>query len=90
MRDIDQAYRTAMIDEYAALKSSGRDEEAEHVATVLRERYGHEVEAKPAKQREPEKAPERVDVAPPPENTAEPQPRRRGPAKKTAASQPKE
>ena len=89
MRDIGQAYRIAMVDEYAALKSSGRDKEAEHVAEVLREQYGYEVEAKPAKQPDPEKAPERADVPPPPENTAEPQPRRRGPAKKTASS-PKE
>lgn len=94
MRDIEADYRTAMVDEYESLRRAGRAEAAAHVAKALREQYGHDVEPQAAEQPEPPAPPEpvkeRADIAPPPENTAEPQPKRRGPAKKTAARPVKE
>lgn len=77
MRDIKAAYRQAMVEEYEAYRRAGRDAEAEHVADVLRERYGHEVAPEAD-------APERADAERPPENTAKPKPART-PAKRPAA-----
>lgn len=93
MRDINQAYRDAMAAEYAALVSAGRLEEAEHVAEELKGQY--DIDVRPARAKEPHQpkqpvTPERADVEPPPENTAEPAPARRSPGRprKTAASKP--
>lgn len=86
MRDIKQAYRAAMIDEYAALKASGRDEEAEHVATVLAERYDHKVDGRkkpPESTDKPESSdtPETTAADPAPEAAVPPAPRRGRPPK---------
>lgn len=93
MRDINRAYRDAMAAEYAALVSAGRLEDAEHVAEELKSQY--DIDVRPARTKVTEKpkpplAPERVDVEPPPENTAEPTPARRGPGRprKPAATKP--
>jgi len=92
VRDIEGDYRSAMVAEYESLRRAGRTQAAAHVARALREQYGHEVEPRPAKEPEPvvppEPVKERADMPAPPENTAEPQPKRRGPAKKTAAPPP--
>jgi uncharacterized membrane protein len=96
VRDINRAYRDAMAQEYAALVSAGRDDEAEHVAEELKSQY--DVEVRPAREKKaaaPEEpkapaVPERADVPHPPENTAEPRPapRRPGRPRKTADSKP--
>jgi hypothetical protein len=88
MRDIHADYRAAYIEEYEALLRTGRKEDAERVAEVLRAHYGHDVSA-PADEPTPEgDAPERADSEPLAENTAEPQPKRRTPPAKKAAAKP--
>lgn len=73
MKDIDERYKKALVEEHASYVQAGRIDEAEHVATVLKDQYGHDVAGEPVKS---EAAPERADVEKPPENTAEPKPRR--------------
>lgn len=68
MRDIDGDYRRALLDEYTGYVRAGRTDDAEQVAQVLREQYGHEVPSgEPA-------APERADVPKLPEAAVEPKP----------------
>lgn len=95
MRDIEKAYREATIAEYESLKGAGRDQEAAHVAGVLRDQYGYEAEpentpAAPERTEQPP-APERADEPRPPENTAvpHPAPRTLTPKKATAAKPPR-
>lgn len=78
MRDIEAAYRDALIEEHASYVRGGRTAEAENVAEVLRKRYDHDVNAKtePAKKPEASAAPERADAEKPPEAAVEPKPRR--------------
>lgn len=80
MRDIEGAYRDATIAEYESLKGAGRDAEAAHVAEVLREQYGYDVEppaaegATPKSEDPPKRAtePERADAGVLPEAAVEP------------------
>lgn len=71
-RDIDADYKAAYIHEYEAYRRAGRSGEAERVAKILREQYGHEVDPKPSKK----VAPERADTKAP-ENAAAPKPSRK-------------
>lgn len=66
MNAIDNRYKQALIDEYEAYSRAKRTESAEHVAEVLREQYGYDVE----KQAEPEEKAQE----PTPRTTAEPRP----------------
>lgn len=83
MRDVDAAYKAALVDEYASYRRAGRTADASQVAAVLRDQYGVEVEpVKESAKQEPAKdkavetaAPERVDEKPP-EATVDPKPRR--------------
>jgi Lsr2 len=97
-RDIDGDYREARIQAYHAYLRAGRTDRAEAVAAVLRERHGYEVE--PTKKEKPVKtddsdeppapgpAPERADLGPTPENTAEPAPE--PPAKPSSEPSPQD
>jgi hypothetical protein len=90
MTDKQAAYKLANIEEYEGYRRVGRTEDADVVATILRDHYGHDVTkdadkskgkvtAKPATG-EPERADDKA-----PEDTAEHSPaQRRSPrAKKT-------
>ncbi|MFI6249043.1 hypothetical protein [Streptomyces sp. NPDC051016] len=46
-RNIDADYRDGMIREYGAYATSGRTEQAEHVAAVLLAEYDYDVNAEP-------------------------------------------
>lgn len=79
MRDIEAAYKDALIEEHASYVRANRTAEAEQVAQVLRDRYDHDVAIKGdggAKEKSPEPAPERADVEKPPEAAVDPKPRR--------------
>ncbi len=72
LRDIAADYKAAHIEQYAALTAAGRDDEADRVAAILREQYGHDVDAMtPARKRPASKAPSRT-VAPKPGDTTTP------------------
>lgn len=49
-RDMDADYRAALIQEHDAYLRAGRDDDAAHVASVLRDQYGHEVDVKAKRQ----------------------------------------
>lgn len=92
MRDVQRAYRDAMVEEYASLVRGGRVAEARHVRRQLREQFGVNVGSDDAPP-PPDPAPvaERVDEPRAPEDTAEPKPvPRRGPGRprKTAEAAP--
>lgn len=98
-RDIDGDYRNAYIAEYEGYVRVGRHEAAENVARLLREQYGHDVDAEQA-HTEPPVSPEATTVettaeARPPEAAVEPKPAakkaapRKTAAKKTTAAPPK-
>lgn len=87
MRDIKADYRRAYVEEYESYQRAGRGEDAERVAAILREQYGHEV-APGAKPKPAQDAPERADKERPAENTAEPKPAQRTAAKRTPAKKP--
>ena len=79
MRDIEAAYKDALIEEHAGYVRANRSAEAEQVAQVLRDRYDHDVTRKSdggEKVKEPEPAPERVDAGKAPEAAVDPKPRR--------------
>lgn len=42
-RDIESAYRAALLEEYASYRQGGRAAEAAHVARVLKAQYGIDV-----------------------------------------------
>lgn len=92
MRDIKADYQRALIEEYEGYRRAGRDADAEQVAGVLRDRYGHDVtngkDAKKAAEK-PEKSdtPERTDAERPPEDAAPAKPARAA-AKRTSAKKP--
>lgn len=92
MRDIQRAYREAMVEEYTSLVRGGRAAEAKHVQRELREQFGLTVgDDDTAPPPPPPPAPERADEPRPPEDTAEPKPApRRGPGRprKTAEASP--
>lgn len=79
MRDIEAAYKDALIEEYEGYVRGGRTAEAEQVAEVLKGRYNHDV-AKKGAAAEPEKkadsAPEKADAEKAPEAAVDPKPRR--------------
>lgn len=91
IRDTQGAYRAALVEEYESYKRAGRRSEAAHVARVLREQYGHDVEPAP----EPEAPVERPEpevketaaAAPPPEAAVEPKPavKKAAPARRPTA-----
>lgn len=80
MRDIEAAYKDALIEEHASYVRANRTAEAEQVAQVLRDRYDHDVadkgEAEKPKKAEQAPAAERADAAKPPEAAVDPKPRR--------------
>ena len=91
MNAIDERYKQALIEEHESYVRARRTKDAEQVAAVLREQYGHEVgEARvetkakePAPQTTAEPRPPEAAVAPKPEPaSAEVKPTA---AKKTAA-----
>jgi hypothetical protein len=85
---IDDRYRRALVEEYESYVRADRTEEAEHVAGVLREQYGYDVDEQarpkePVQQTEAEPRLPEAAVAPKPEPpTAEAKP---SGAKKAAA-----
>jgi hypothetical protein len=77
MNSIDERYKRALIEEHESYRSAGRGADAEEVARVLKEQYGHDVtESDGGGDKKADPVPERTDVERPPENTAEPKPRR--------------
>lgn len=92
MSSVDDRYKAALIEEHDGYVRAGRKSDAEGVAKVLKEQYGHEV-AKQGdddgeKPRLASTLPESADAEKAPENTAEPKPRR-GPRAKTAQDESK-
>jgi hypothetical protein len=82
MTTIDDRYKDALIEEHASYVRAKRTKDANHVAAVLKEQYGHDVaESGAEKDEEPQRAPERADAEKAPENTADPKPRRAARAK---------
>lgn len=82
MRDIKADVEAALIQEHDGYVRAGRKADAEGVAKVLKDEYGHDVAKQSdsgdgaAKAEKQDPAPERADVQKAPENTAEPKPRR--------------
>lgn len=94
LRDIEADYRNAYIDEYEGYKAAGRDNDAQRVAAILNDRYGHDVDAQDAPE-EPAHAPEpgtqeTAAAAPPPEAAVEQKPtaKKTAPARKATAKKP--
>lgn len=83
MRDIQRAYKDAMVAEYEALTRAGRKAEADHVKQQLSEQFGYSAADADADEASRESADEPVrestDEPKPPEATVEPKPGRRGP-----------
>lgn len=73
MRDIEAAYKDALIEEHAGYVRAKRTAEAEQVAQVLRDRYGYDVDGESKKETP---APEKADAERPPEAAVDPKPRR--------------
>lgn len=77
MRDIEAAYRDALVEEYEAYVRASRKADAKQVAAVLKDGYDYDV-AEPdgdaEQEKKPSSAPERADAEKAPENTAEPKP----------------
>jgi hypothetical protein len=78
MRDIEAAYKDALIEEHASYVRASRTAEAEQVAQVLRDRYDHDVDGESGEKSEKaESAPtERADAERLPEAAVDPRPRR--------------
>lgn len=82
MRDIETAYKDALIDEHEGYVRAGRIEDAEHVAGILKDRYGHSIASESegdddkTAAKEPPQAPEKADAEKLPENAMDPKPRR--------------
>lgn len=91
MRDIKGDYQRAYLEEYESYRRAGRSDDAKHIAGILRDHYGHEVEgdanSEPKKPETSEKpdTPERADKERMPEDTAKPKPAQRTTAKRTPA-----
>lgn len=66
IRNIDDDYRAAYLEEYEAYKRAGRDEEAEAVASILRDQYNHDPSGKKRTAKRAA-APERADQKAPEE-----------------------
>lgn len=92
MRDIQRAYRDAMVHEYEALLRGGRASEARHVGRELKKQFGLDVDPDDAPPPPPPPPVKEATVeSRPPEDAAEPKPApRRGPGRprKTAEAAP--
>jgi len=73
MRDIEAAYKDALIEEYEGYMRAGRSEDAEQVAAVLKGDYGYDV-VKPDGEAKKASTPETKAVPRPPEAAVEPKP----------------
>ena len=79
MRDNKDVYRQALIEEYEAYRRADRADDAEHVAGVLKDYYGHDVTGDGETA---EKAtPEHTAAEKPPETATPPKPARPKPAR---------
>lgn len=82
MRDIEAAYRDALVEEYEGYARAGRTKDAEHVAGILKDRYSYDVagetEGDDGKKaaKESSQVPEKAEAEKPPENAVDPKPRR--------------
>lgn len=79
MSSVDDRYKAALIEEHDSYVRSGRAEDAKEVARVLKEQYDHDVAKRDDGEEKPKLAstlPESAEAQKPPENTAEPKPRR--------------
>lgn len=92
MSSVDERYKAALIEEHDSYVRSGRAEDAKGVARVLKEQYDHDVTKQDGDGEEKSKLastlPETAEAQKPPENTAEPKPRR-GPRAKSAQDESK-
>ena len=79
-RDFKADMKAALIQEYEAYVRGGREADAEGVAAVLKDEYGHEVSDSGDEKMAPA-TPERADVEKPPEAAVEQKPRRGRPPK---------
>jgi len=75
MRDIEAAYKDALVEEYEGYVRAGRTEEAEHVAGILKDRYGYDAGKRNAKEAAPAVS-EKAAEEKPPESAVDPKPRR--------------
>ncbi|GAA1065207.1 hypothetical protein [Streptomyces asiaticus] len=93
MRDIKADMKAALVQEYEGYVRAGRSAEADQVAKVLKDQYGHDVAktdgdgAEKEAKAEPKPAPERADAEKPPEAAVEPKPRRGRPPKQADDAQ---
>jgi hypothetical protein len=73
VRDVDAAYKAALIEEHQGYLQRGETKKAGAVAKILMDKHDHDVDP-PAKKQTAKKAaaPERADLRRPAENTAEP------------------
>lgn len=81
MRDIEAAYKDALVEEYEGYVRAGRTEDAEHVAGLLKDRYSYDVAGEVgddgAKKAEKDpQPPEKAEAEKLPENATDPKPRR--------------
>lgn len=85
MRDIKGDYKRAYLEEYEAYRRAGRPDDAERIAGILRDHYGHDVTGgKDAKKAAEPATPERTDAERPPENATPTKPAPRTAARKPA------
>lgn len=75
MRDIEAAYKDALVEEYEGYVRAGRSDDAEHVAGVLKDRFGYDAGRAKAEEAAPA-APEKATEEKPPEAAVDPKPRR--------------
>jgi hypothetical protein len=82
MRDIEAAYKDALIEEYEGYMRAGRTDDAEHVAGILKDRYSYDIasgagdgDAKTAAKKSPQPS-EKAEAEKLPENATDPKPRR--------------
>lgn len=79
-RDVKADMKAALIQEHEGYLRANRTSDAEYVASVLKDQYGHDVAKKDgadAEKKKPESAaPERADAKKLPEAAVEPKPQR--------------
>ena len=80
MSSVDDRYKAALIEEHDSYVRSGRTDDAKGVAKVLKDQYDHDVTKQDDDSEDKPKLastlPETAEAQKPPENTAEPKPRR--------------
>ncbi|MFF2383761.1 hypothetical protein [Streptomyces sp. NPDC058108] len=74
MNPIDDRYKRALIEEHESYVGAKRTKDAEQVAKVLREQYGHEVDQEKAETKTKEQAPQTTAEPRPPEAAVAPKP----------------